>query len=350
MQRLTNIAAQLCSPEQPLGAVMRQLNQLLHQFVIVVDTGKKPVGTVTDGDVRRAVLAGATLDTAIADVMNSSSLVAAIDEPAAAYRMLERVSFLPIVDRRGALVEIWHVAAGGKRGIHTALVMAGGYGRRLGARTEKDPKPLLPVAGKPILDHILDWLDTSGIGEIYVSTHYLADRIKEFLQNRRGATQPKALYEHTLLGTAGALSQLKEPIKGPVLVVNGDVLTKLDLDALANFHHTHGYDGTVAVTPYRISVPFGVIRKDEVGQFDRIDEKPTYTHFVAAGIYLLAPQFCRLVPPDTRIDMPELLNLGRQAGLKIGLFPIHEYWIDVGRADDLDAANRDHASPDHPVR
>lgn len=349
MQRLTDIAAQLCSPDKPLGAVMRQLNESLHPFVIVVDAARKPVGTVTDGDVRRAVLAGATLDTAITGVMNKKPMIARIDEPGIAHRMLERVTFVPIVDRDGALVELWRVTAN-KRGIETALVMAGGLGTRLGTRTEKEPKPLLPVGGKPILGHILDWLETSGIGKVYVSTHYLADQIKAFLQNRGGAMRPTVLYEDQLRGTAGALAQLQDPISGPVLIVNGDVLTRLDIDALAAFHHAHGYDGMVAVTPYKVSVPFGVIRKDESGEFEGIDEKPTYTHFVAAGIYLLSPQFCRLVPPDTRIDMPELLNLGRQAGLKIGLFPIHEYWIDVGRADDLDTANRDHASLDRPVR
>ena len=148
--------------------------------------------------------------------------------------------------------------------------------------------------------------------------------------------------EEISLGTAGALSLLPRQIDGPVLVINGDVLTKLDLGALDYYHHTHGHDGTIAVSPYRVAVPYGVIRQDEKGIFQRIDEKPTLTYFVAAGIYMLGPEFCRLVPPKTRIDMPELLNLGRAAGLKIGLFPIHEYWVDVGRPDDLDAANRDH--------
>ena len=341
MQRITNIAAQLCRPEVSIGAVMRKLNELTHPFVIVVDAARRLLGTVTDGDIRRAVLSGSTLEVAIGKVMNPKPLIARLEEPAVARKLLEQVSFVPVVDRDGVLVEIWRAPATETR-IGTALVMAGGYGRRLGNRTEKEPKPLLPVGDKPILEHILSWIDSSGIRNVYVSTHYLADQIKAFLDVRGGVMRPTVIHERTSLGTAGALAHLAEPIEGPVLVVNGDVLTKLDLDALDAFHYAHGYDGTVAVTPYKVSVPFGVIRQDATGRFLGIDEKPTYNHFVAAGIYLLAPQFCRLVPPETHIDMPELLNLGCEAGLKIGLFPIHEYWIDVGRTDDLDAANRDH--------
>ena len=319
---------------------MKQLNELPHPFVIVVDEDRKPLGTVTDGDVRRAILAGNTLEFPIAKAMNRHPLIGKSDELAAARQMVEHVSFVPIVDRDGALVEIWRVPAIETR-IGTALVMAGGYGRRLGSRTEKEPKSLLSVGDKPILEHILAWIETSGIRNVYVSTHYLADRIKAFL-DVRGGVVPRLIHEENSLGTAGALSLLPEPLNGPVLVINGDVLTKLDLDALDSYHHTHGHDGTIAVSPYRVPVPYGVIQQNEDGIFKRIDEKPTFTYFVAAGIYMLAPAFCRLVPPETRIDMPELLNIGRDAGLKIGLFPIHEYWIDVGRPNDLEAANRDH--------
>jgi len=341
MQKLSDVDLRLCRPEASLGTVMKQLNELSHPFVIVVDENRRPLGTVTDGDVRRAILAGNTLESPIAKVMNRHPLIGKSDELAAARQMVERVSFVPVVDLDGVLVEIWRAPTTEMR-IGTALVMAGGYGRRLGSRTEKEPKPLLPVGDKPILERILTWIDSSGIRNVYVSTHYLADQIKAFLDVRAGVVRPTVIHERTSLGTAGALAHLAEPIEGPVLVVNGDVLTKLDLDALDAFHYAHGYDGTVAVTPYKVSVPFGVIRQDATGRFLGIDEKPTYNHFVAAGIYLLAPQFCRLVPPETHIDMPDLLNLGYEAGLKIGLFPIHEYWIDVGRTDDLDAANRDH--------
>lgn len=341
MRRLTDIDANLSTPNTPLGVVMRKFNDLTNPFSIVIDADRKPVGTVTDGDVRRAILNGATLDTPITNVMNARPLFGQLDNLVACQQLLERVSFLPVVDASGAIVEIWYVVSKESR-IGAALVMAGGYGKRLGSRTENEPKPLLPVGDKPILEHILGRLESNGIHNIFISTHYLADRIRAFLDQRDGGAKPRLLYEENSLGTAGALSLLPDPVDGPVLVMNGDVLTKVDLDALDAYHHAHGHDGTIAVSPYRVPIPFGVIQQDEDGIFQGIDEKPTYTYFVAAGIYMLAPAFCRLVPPNTRIDMPELLNLGRDAGLKIGLFPIHEYWIDVGRPDDLDAAIRDH--------
>ena len=126
-------------------------------------------------------------------------------------------------------------------------------------------------------------------------------------------------------------------------MINGDVMTQIDFVAMAEFHQLHGYDATLAVARYEIEVPFGVVRSDENGLFAGIDEKPAYHHFVAAGIYYLAPQIRALAPLNRPIDMPELLNLGRSIGLRIGLFPIHEYWIDVGRPHDLEAAERDHA-------
>jgi len=341
MQRLKSFTPQLSAPETKLGDIMRRFNELPHPFVIVVDATRRPVGTVTDGDIRRAILAGAGLDAPIAKVMNGHPVVGSVDNATEARALLEQVPFVPMVDAGGALVEIWRASPTATR-IGAALVMAGGFGKRLGRKTKTAPKPLLPVGDKPILEHILARLEQSGIQDIFVSTHYLAERIREFLDARNGVARPNVIYEESSLGTAGALTLLPAPIGGPILVVNGDVLTQLDLDALDAFHHAHGFDGTVAVSPHRVPVPYGVVRQNLDGSFDGIDEKPTYTYFVAAGVYLLSPEFCRLVPEATRIDMPDLLNLGRSAGLKIGLFPIHEYWIDVGRPDDLAAADRHH--------
>lgn len=341
MQRLKSLDPLLSAPDATLGDTMRRFNVLPHPFVIVVDAVRRPLGTVTDGDIRRAILAGAVLDSPIAKVMNAHPIVGSLDDPAAARALLDQVPFVPMVDGSGALVEIWRASPTATR-IGAALVMAGGFGKRLGKKTKTAPKPLLPVGDKPILEHILARLERSGIQDIFVSTHYLADRIREFLDTRNGAARPNVIHEESSLGTAGALTLLPEPISGPILVVNGDVLTQLDLEALDAFHHAHGFDGTIAVSPYRVPVPYGVVRQGADGGFDGIDEKPTYTYFVAAGVYLLSPEFCRLVPEATRIDMPDLLNLGRTAGLKIGLFPVHEYWIDVGRPDDLAAADRHH--------
>ena len=341
MRRIRDIANNLCAPSDQMAAVMERFNNLENRYVIVTDEQNRPVGTITDGDIRRAILAGAKIDAPVSEIMNDAPLIARTDEVEEAKRILSDYEFVPMVDKQGTLREIWR-AGSTRPHIGTALVMAGGKGRRLGEITKNQPKPLVKVGEKPILGHILDWLEAGGVPRICVSTHYLADRVRVFLDDRKGTVRPTIIEEEESLGTAGALAQLPEPVPGPVLIINGDVLTKLDVEAFVDFHRAHGYDCTIAVSPYEVSIPYGVMKHDEAGAFIEVEEKPTYTYFVAAGIYLLETAFCHLVPPDTQMDMPDLINLGRNAGLKVGIFPIHEYWIDVGRPDDLRNAERDH--------
>ena len=191
------------------------------------------------------------------------------------------------------------------------------------------------------MQRILSDLEAAGVRRIFVSVHYLADQIEAFVEARENKANITTVKETKMLGTAGALSLLPEPLSGPILVVNGDLITQTDFEALNNFHWRHSHDASIAVAQHETEVPFGVVKQDENGLFQGIDEKPTIRHFVAAGIYYLSPECCALIPPDTRMDMPSLLNRIRAAGLKIGLFPIHEYWLDVGRPSDLERAHAD---------
>ena len=220
--------------------------------------------------------------------------------------------------------------------------MAGGFGRRLGERTLKTPKPLLPVGGRPVLDHLLERLEKAGIGNIHISLHYYADKIRSYIAARDNKAKFSFVEEETPLGTAGALARLLPRPSAPVLVMNGDVLTNVDFGALHDFHIRHGFDATVGVARYEVEVPFGVVRYGDDGLFAGIDEKPLISSFIAAGIYYLSPEFVALVPNNRPMDMPELLNLGRGIGLRIGVFPIHEYWTDIGRPDDLERAEDCH--------
>lgn len=341
MRRIRDISLNICAPNDRMAAVMERFNELTHPYVIVTDVRGKLLGTVTDGDIRRALLSGASLDSPVAEIMNAHPMTARTDDADSAREILKSYEFVPMVDAAGVLCEIWRAGASQTR-IGTALVMAGGKGERLGEITKNKPKPLVEVGDKPILGHIMDWLEAGGVPRISVSTHYLSDHIRNFLDGRDGSVRATVIEETESLGTAGALARLPNPVQGPVLMINGDVLTKLDVEAFDDFHRAHGNDCTIAVSPYEVSIPFGVTKHDETGAFLGVEEKPTYTYFVAAGIYLLETTFCHLVPPGTRMDMPDLINLGRNAGLKVGIFPIHEYWIDVGRPADLRSAERDH--------
>lgn len=340
MTRIVDIERQACGPGATLREAMARFNELAHPFLVVVDAQRRPLGTLTDGDVRRAMLTGTGLDAPVVGAMNPRPLLGRICDSARPSSFPTSVGFVPLVDETGVLREIW-LPRGQAEPILDALVMAGGFGRRLGERTRTTPKPLIEVGEKPLLEHTLAWLEAGGIARIHVATHYLAEQIEDYLGRRKSSVDVRTLREDRPLGTAGAVRFMAGLATRPFVVVNADVLTRLDFGALTAFHHQHGCDGTLAVVPHVVEIPFGVVRQDERGAFEGIEEKPRYSYFIASGIYLLSPAFCGLVPRDQPFDMPDLLAAGRKAGLHIGVFPIHEYWRDVGREADLASARRE---------
>lgn len=345
MIRLIEIDAYLCDSNASTREALARLNATDHLFQLVTGPDGRLLGTVTDGDIRRAILAGADLNEPVSRCLHRNPMIGISGDDAGNQEKLHKLggyrAFLPVLDSKGRVSEVL-VAGATKTTLRSALVMAGGRGTRLGERTKDTPKPLLPVGGKPILEHVLSTLEDAGVAEIFVSVHYLAAQIENYVRERPARAQVRTIYEGKQRGTIGALGQLPRPMRDAVLVVNGDVISMVDFNALASFHARHGYDATIGVARHEIDIPFGVIRHTPDGLFERIDEKPRIGHFVAGGIYLLGPEFSALVPADRPMDMPELLNEGRALGLSIGLFPIHEYWRDIGRPHDLAAADRDH--------
>lgn len=346
MTRLVDIAPYLCRADATTRDALERLNATDHLFQLIVDHDGRLLGTLTDGDIRRAMLAGNTLDAPVSQCLHRDPLVGRVGEEAVNQEKLRKIgsykAFLPVVDAEGRVREVLVAGVPPNATVETALVMAGGRGTRLGERTKDTPKPLLNVGDKPILEHVLKALEDAGVPEIFVSVHYLADQIDAFVNARVARARVRTIREGEQRGTIGALGQLPNPPRGAVLVVNGDVISGVDFNAMAAFHARHGYDATIGVARHEIDIPFGVIRHTPEGLFERIDEKPRIGHFVAGGIYLLSAEFAALVPADRPMDMPELLNEGRTLGLSIGLFPIHEYWRDIGRPHDLAAAERDH--------
>lgn len=348
MIRLSDIAPYLCRADATTRDALGRLNATDRLFQLVTDGEGRLLGTVTDGDVRRAMLGGISLDEPISRCVHRDPVVGRMGEDAANLERLRKIgghkAFLPVIDVEGFVREVLVAGVPSDMSLKTALVMAGGRGTRLGDRTKDTPKPLLTVGDRPILEHVLTALEDAGVPEIFVSVHYLADQIEAFIGARAARAQVRAIRECEQRGTIGALGQLPKPLRSAVLVVNGDVLSTVDFNAMATFHARHGYDATIGVARHELDIPFGVIRHTPDGQFERIDEKPRISHFVAGGIYLLGPAFAALVPPDRPMDMPELLNEARSLGLSIGLFPIHEYWRDIGRPHDLAAAEQDRKS------
>ncbi len=339
MRQLSNLTSYFVTEDVTLRDALIRLNESELQFLLVVDSDRRLLGTVTDGDIRRGVLRGVQLEDSLSQCVHSNPLVARHGS-AKAKSLLHQVPFVPVLD------EAEHVTAVLLRDsaeilIKEAVVMAGGLGTRLGSITKQTPKPLLPVGGRPILDHILESLELSGVQRIWIAVNHLSEQIEKFAQNRRSTAQLEILSEDRKLGTAGALGLITDRPAQPFFVVNGDVLTDTDFRAMSTFHRKHDHEGTIAVAHHQIQVPFGVVRHD-AGLFSGIDEKPMIRHFVAAGIYLFAPEILSLVPRNQQMDMPDLLNEARSVGLRLGLFPIHEYWTDVGRPEDLSAADERH--------
>lgn len=336
----------ICPNNVSIRDAMARITGMDYQFQIVVDENTKAIGTLTDGDIRRAILRGVTPDDPVKACMNINPITGYIGEDAENERKLIRLhevegghaNFLPIVGSDGVLGSIL-IHEFRETQSPSALIMAGGLGSRLGELTRTTPKPLLCVGNKPILEHIIERLELSNINDIYISICYLPEKIESYINSRDGEAKIRLVYETEALGTAGSIGLLPESFKSPLLVLNGDVLTSTDFGALYSFHIRHDYDATIAVAQHRVQIPFGVVQHSEDGLFMGINEKPCQEYFIAAGIYLISPEFRSLIPPKERFDMPALLNKGRNLGLKIGLFPIHEYWADIGQPYDFELAN-----------
>lgn len=343
-QILKEIDPYLCVETIETKVALARINELEHQFLIIVDPETRVLGTLTDGDIRRGLLAGHALDEPISSFMfrqfktgrlgnehNDARLVHDLERP---------VPFLPIVDCNGIISSIL-VRDKLEQATHSAVVMAGGFGKRLGDLTKDRPKPLVEVKGRPILDYVLTGLEDAGVAEIYITLHYRADQVRQFVETRDNKARISFIEETRPLGTAGALSLLPSKPKGPLLVVNGDVISDVDFQALGVFQAQSNLDGVLCVSQFHHEVPYGVVDVDADGLFNTIREKPTMVHNVASGIYLLSPSFLHLIEHGEVVDMPTVMERAKALRLRIGVFPIHEYWIDLGRPKDLATVNAD---------
>ncbi|MCL0053640.1 nucleotidyltransferase family protein, partial [Dehalococcoidia bacterium] len=321
-------------------------------IVLVVDEDMKLLGTVTDGDVRRAILADMNLENPVEDVLAEkagSRFAQPITAPfesdqATMLQVLKQhdIQHLPLVDQQQrvtALVNLGEFAPEDGT-LSQAVVMAGGEGMRLRPLTEDLPKPMLPVGDRPLLELIIEQLQQTGIRRVNLTTHYKKDAIADhFGDGRDFGVEIRYVEEDQPLGTAGALSQV-ENHDGPLLVVNGDILTRVDFRAMLNFHKEHQAQMTVAVRRLESQLPYGVIETDGV-IVTGISEKPVTRHFINAGIYLLEPNVRSYIPGTGAYDMPDLIIRLLDRGLRVISFPVMEYWKDIGHHADYQQAQAD---------
>ena len=331
----------------PLRDCLRVLDQGM-QIALVVDDGCHLLGTITDGDVRRALLNGKELDTPVDQVMNRNPVTGLVEEGRALWqRTMQRhgLRHLPLLDAQGCMVDLVRFRLPSEPRRSTPVVlMAGGLGTRLRPLTDKVPKPMLKVGSKPVLETIIENFAAQGFHRIFLCINYMGEMIREhFGDGRRWDVEIQYLEESKRLGTAGALGLLPELPDEPLVVMNGDLLTKVDFVRLLDFHRRQGFIATMAMREYCHQVPYGVLQLGEGYRISQLLEKPVQRHFVNAGIYILNPETLKLIPEDQYYDMTTLFDQLIAGDRPVGSFPLRDYWIDIGRLEDLEQAHNDFA-------
>ncbi len=324
----------------------------------IIDTHGVPIGfvhddgvlsgTVTDGDIRRGILAGVPLTDPVEKVINTALVTAPAemsDEDAARLMRQRGIGHLPLIDDGGRIVALKVLKDFDPKphGGNSVVFMAGGRGTRLQPLTEDIPKPLLNVSGRPILETIIERFVAQGFTRIFLSVNYKAELIEEhFGDGQAFGADISYLREEEARGTGGTLALLPERPSEPVIVMNGDVLTKINFHHLIKYHENHDAPATMGVREYRFTVPFGLV-ETEAASLVSIAEKPEHTLFVNAGIYVIGPDALDLIPAGEAMDMPNLFQRLLDDGKKPTVFPLRGYWMDIGRFNDLDQAKRDYA-------
>lgn len=316
------------------------------QIALVIDEQDRLVGTITDGDVRRALLKGVDLQGPVTQVMNAKPVYvhADVSRKNILEVMKDRgIRHLPVVDRelRVVTVETLDSLLDNQTQPNLVILMAGGEGKRLFPLTKDCPKPLLKVGPKPILHTIIDSFVAQGFRHFYLSVNYKAEMVENYFGSGSDfGADIHYIRENNHLGTAGALSLLPQLPQEPFIVMNGDLLAKVNFQHLLDFHYSHGADATVCVRQYEFQVPYGVVSVENEN-VRRIDEKPVHGFFVNAGIYVFNPSVLDSLKRDTHCDMTDLLKKLLDENKSISAFPLREYWLDIGRADDLERAKHE---------
>jgi len=334
----------LIKPETSILDTLKVIDDAAFEIALVIDEDNRLLGTVTDGDIRRGIIRGASLQSPIVDLMNRQPIVAGQNttDDELLFLMTNRsIKHLPVVDRNNQVIKLVQLKdlIARKPRENMAVIMAGGLGSRLGELTRDMPKPLLPVGNRPIIALIVEQLRRHGIQKISISINYHASRIKEyFAENPVKGVIINYLEEKEFLGTAGSLSLLKEPVHQPLIVMNGDILSPVNFGNLLDFHAAGRKPMTICAREFNFQIPYGVLqmRGDELVD---IEEKPSHSIFINAGIYVLEPAVLTHIEAGRRLDMPDLIKKINSSAGGVSCFPVSEFWLDIGSPVDYARAH-----------
>ncbi len=311
---------------------------------LVVDKNRQLLGTVTDGDIRRGILKSISMDASIKEIMFTKPVTLSVNDSqkkithtVARYNQLRAI---PILDERSKIIGIHENNNFSKKKVlNSVFIMAGGLGTRLRPLTDTCPKPMLTVGDKPILEIIINSFIENGFSNFYLSINYKGEMIEDYFgDGSNWGISIKYLKEKKRLGTAGSLSLLDPIPEYPIIVMNGDLLTKVNFQQLLDFHNDSDVPATLCVREHDFQIPFGVAKVDNY-RLSALTEKPVEKVFVNAGIYVLNPETLSLIPHDQFYDMPDLFSDLLAQGSPPGVFPVREYWLDIGLMSEYEKAD-----------
>ena len=323
---------------------IRNLDEVAIKIVLVVNKTGVFEGTLSDGDIRRVLLKGLDLNSSIENLVHRNALIVPPELPKDLVMKLmttNKIQQIPVVDKNHHVIGLylWDQINESQKKDNLMVIMAGGMGTRLHPYTERCPKPLIPVAGKPMLEHIIDRAKLDGFNQFIISINYLGHMIEDYFEDgKKFDIKIDYLKEKSPLGTVGALSLMKKLPEKHFIVTNGDVITDIRYDELLDFHIRHDASATMTIRAYEWRHPFGVVQTDGV-QIINLEEKPVTHSYINAGVYALSPKALDSLIFNTPCDMPILFERLKKKGDRIVAYPLHEPWLDVGKPDDLKKAS-----------
>ena len=332
----------------PIKIAIERLNKVGIKIALVLDENYRLLGTISDGDFRRGMLSGLSLEDSVEKIMNKNPRT--VNEGTSRLEILKlmndtKILQIPIVDRNNSVIglHLWDDISVQAKYSNIMVIMAGGKGSRLHPQTENRPKPMLLVAGIPILEHIIKRARSQGFNHFIIAINYLGQIIEDYFKDgHKFGVKIEYLHEDIPLGTAGALSLLSHKPERAFIVTNGDVITDINYSDFLEYHTVQNAAATVAVHTHEFQIPYGVVQINGL-EVESYEEKPIVSSLINAGVYALDPDILDFITEPRFRDMPELLDISRDLKKKVIVYPLHESWIDIGRPIDLEIANKNNS-------
>jgi dTDP-glucose pyrophosphorylase len=342
---MINFKQHLLSLDSTIKLALIRLNQLAKDAILfVVDNNNKLIGSLTDGDIRRGLIKGITIDHNVLDVIQKnprfvrkgeSNLKKIIEYREGNYRII------PVIDKDDEVVNIINFRFFKSYLPIDAVVMAGGRGERLRPLTDNTPKPLLKIGNKPIIEHNIDRLVSYGVDDFWLSVRYLGEQIQEYFNDgSKKNIKTEYIWETEPLGTIGAISKVENFEHDYILVTNSDILTNLDYEDFFLTFLDSGADLSVVTIPYDVKIPYAVLETDNSHVLS-FKEKPIYTYYSNGGIYLMKKEVLSLIPKDVFFNATDLMETLIKKNFKVHSYPLRGYWLDIGKHEDFERAQRD---------